>query len=137
MAGHFLLLTFIRAGLGTWELFCEWTQDFRSPKERRNGGSLQGHRAAGLLLLRGQGPSSFAGKARTSLAITRPGLAQAPMSQRLLPLGWGVSAPLRKNFQLETESQLSGRVLCRQEWQRTRHFLGGQTKQPLGACTLQ
>lgn len=39
---HLLLLTFIRAGLGTWELFREWTQDCRSPKELRNGVKLAG-----------------------------------------------------------------------------------------------
>ena len=135
MDGHFLLLTFIRADLGTWELFCEWTQDFRSPKERRNGGSLQGHGAPPSTPR--PGPQQLCGESPHKPAITRPGLAREPMSQGLLPLGWGVSAPLRKNFQPETESQLSGRVLCRQEWQRARHFLGGQAEQPLGACTLQ
>lgn len=93
-------------------------------KRRKLAGS-QGHGAPPST--QRPGPQQLCGGSPHKPAITRPGLAQEPMSQGLLPLGWGVSAPLRKNFQPETESQLSGRVLCRQEWQRTRHFLGGQT----------
>ena len=100
------------------------TQKRRKPLGSRGRGAPPSTQRPGTQQLCGESPHKP--------AITRPGLAREPMSQGLLPLGWGVSAPLRKNFQPETESQLSGRVLCRHEWQRARHFLGGQTEQPLG-----
>lgn len=47
-----------------------------------------------------------------------------PMIQGILPLGRGVSVPLRKNSQPETSSELSGLMSCHQEWLKTRYFLG-------------
>lgn len=136
--GHFLLLTFIRAGLGTWELFREWTRDFWSPKELRNGGSLQGHRAAGLHLLpRGHGPSSFGGKARTGQAITWPGLASETNESRTTPFGVGCvcaseeELPARSLITTLRSGTLSPGVAEDKALSRTKNW-----KQPLGACTL-
>lgn len=67
MHGHFLLLTFIRAGLGKPELRWEQTLNFKGPTDLRNGGSLQGCRA-------GQGSTFYpeaTGPAATGEAGTR------------------------------------------------------------------
>lgn len=97
-------MAFIKAGLGKLELCCEWTQDFRSPTEHRNGGSLQDCSTVGQSSTFHKSPlaQQLWGKPAQGRQSPDQDWHQEPMIQGILPLGWGVSAPLRKNFQPET-----------------------------------
>lgn len=116
--GHFLLLTFIRAGPGKPELCWERTLNFKGPRDLRNGGSLQGCRAGLHLLPRGHWPSSY------TAGVTWPGRAPRPNDSRDTPSGMGCvyasgeELPARNlirtfRFEVLSPGAAEGRVLPR------------------------
>lgn len=71
----------------------------------RNSETEEACRATGLrgstFYPEAMAPAALGGKPAQARRSPDQDWHQKPMSQGLLPLGWGVSAPLRKNFQPE------------------------------------
>lgn len=125
LPGHFLLLTFVRADLGKRAVL--WVDTgLQEPHRTQKWRKLAG--------LQGRAPPSTQRPLAQQLWGTPAHGRQSPdqdwhwepMIQGILPLGWGVSVPLRKNFQSETWSELSGLMSCHQKYVKTKYFLGWQ-----------